>query len=427
MPVVTKKTPPLASPTCVYNTSANSLEGRPQGRREEMQAFRSAGLFAKALASVNIGDLTGKAEASGPEPAAGAPPEGGPAPSTPAAPDQLPNHPARSAVQEAASCLQQLGAKVPCLFTSIPTPNPSKPSSLAPETTETKAQTAKRQPAPPGARVSATVFSPRPPESPRRGPARRAPALPPEAPRQRGQAGGPERPPRLPRALRPALGARRRRLLLSRAAAPGAGTAVTTARRPPHLQAPVAAAPRSSAPLRLQQPRAAAAAASRLPSASPPSLRLPQQPLPPLPPPPPPLGPAPRHVTAPRDPGGWQAPPPGRPRALARPPRAPHRRGPASRPLTPAGSGPRGAAGLAGLASRSSAAYRQRAEPPSPQTRRPPPLTLTGAPSAHTRTPEQPTGPHTQAPRTCHTRRSRSPRPSGSRLTAWAAVKTAGT
>ncbi|XP_042109612.1 large ribosomal subunit protein P1-like [Ovis aries] len=43
------------------------------------------GLFAKALASVNIGDLTGKAEASGPEPAAGAPPEGGPAPSTPAA------------------------------------------------------------------------------------------------------------------------------------------------------------------------------------------------------------------------------------------------------------------------------------------------------------------------------------------------------
>ena len=110
-----------------------------------------------------------------------------------------------------------------------------------------KAQTAKRQPAPPGARVSATVSSPRPPESPRRGPTRRAPALPPEAPRRRGQAGGPERPPRLPRALRPALGARRRRLLLSRAAAPGAGTAVTTAPRPPHLRAPVAAAPRSSA------------------------------------------------------------------------------------------------------------------------------------------------------------------------------------
>ncbi|KAM7240692.1 hypothetical protein CapIbe_008598 [Capra ibex] len=46
------------------------------------------GLFAKALASVNIGDLTSKAEASGPEPAAGAPPEGGPALSTPAAPGE---------------------------------------------------------------------------------------------------------------------------------------------------------------------------------------------------------------------------------------------------------------------------------------------------------------------------------------------------
>lgn len=34
-----QETPPLASPTCVYNTSANRLEGRPQGRREEMQAF----------------------------------------------------------------------------------------------------------------------------------------------------------------------------------------------------------------------------------------------------------------------------------------------------------------------------------------------------------------------------------------------------
>ncbi|XP_068840933.1 large ribosomal subunit protein P1-like [Capricornis sumatraensis] len=41
-----------------------------------------------ALASVNTGDLTRKAEASGPEPAAGAPPEGGPAPSTPAAPGE---------------------------------------------------------------------------------------------------------------------------------------------------------------------------------------------------------------------------------------------------------------------------------------------------------------------------------------------------
>ncbi|XP_027407954.1 basic salivary proline-rich protein 3-like [Bos indicus x Bos taurus] len=72
--------------------------------------------------------------------------------------------------------------------------------------------------------------------------------------------------------------------------------------------------------LRLQQPRAAAAAAaaSRLPSASPPSLRLPQQPLPPLPPPPPPLGPAPRHVTAPRDPArlaGAAPRPASRPRA----------------------------------------------------------------------------------------------------------------
>ena len=46
--------------------------------------------------------------------------------------NQLPNHPVRSPVQEAASCLQRLGAKVPCHFTSIPTPKPSKQSCLAP-------------------------------------------------------------------------------------------------------------------------------------------------------------------------------------------------------------------------------------------------------------------------------------------------------
>ncbi|CAN0500073.1 unnamed protein product [Rangifer tarandus platyrhynchus] len=41
------------------------------------------GLFAKALASVNIRDLTCKAGASGPAPAADAPPAGGPPPSPP--------------------------------------------------------------------------------------------------------------------------------------------------------------------------------------------------------------------------------------------------------------------------------------------------------------------------------------------------------
>ena len=46
------------------------------------------GLFANTLASVNIGDLTRKAGASGPAPAASAEPDGGPAPSTPAAPGE---------------------------------------------------------------------------------------------------------------------------------------------------------------------------------------------------------------------------------------------------------------------------------------------------------------------------------------------------
>ncbi|XP_059525892.1 large ribosomal subunit protein P1-like [Myotis daubentonii] len=46
------------------------------------------GLFAKALASVNIGCLICSAGAGGPTPAAGAVPAGGPAPSTTAAPAQ---------------------------------------------------------------------------------------------------------------------------------------------------------------------------------------------------------------------------------------------------------------------------------------------------------------------------------------------------
>ncbi|CAO2612192.1 60S acidic ribosomal protein P1 [Lemmus lemmus] len=44
------------------------------------------GLFAKALANVNIGSLICNEEAGGPAPAAGAAPAGGPAPSTAAAP-----------------------------------------------------------------------------------------------------------------------------------------------------------------------------------------------------------------------------------------------------------------------------------------------------------------------------------------------------
>ncbi|KAI4542894.1 hypothetical protein MG293_007020 [Ovis ammon polii] len=44
------------------------------------------GLFAKALANVNIGSLICNVGASGPAPAAGAAPAGGPAPSTAAAP-----------------------------------------------------------------------------------------------------------------------------------------------------------------------------------------------------------------------------------------------------------------------------------------------------------------------------------------------------
>nr|XP_033718619.1 60S acidic ribosomal protein P1-like [Tursiops truncatus] len=44
------------------------------------------GLFAKALASVNIGSLICNVGAGGPAPAAGATPAGGPAPSTTAAP-----------------------------------------------------------------------------------------------------------------------------------------------------------------------------------------------------------------------------------------------------------------------------------------------------------------------------------------------------
>ena len=44
------------------------------------------GLFAKALANVNIGSLICNVGAGGPAPAAGAAPAGGPAPSTAAAP-----------------------------------------------------------------------------------------------------------------------------------------------------------------------------------------------------------------------------------------------------------------------------------------------------------------------------------------------------
>ncbi|XP_044088350.1 60S acidic ribosomal protein P1 [Neovison vison] len=44
------------------------------------------GLFAKALANVNIGSLISNVGAGGPAPAAGAAPAGGPAPSTTAAP-----------------------------------------------------------------------------------------------------------------------------------------------------------------------------------------------------------------------------------------------------------------------------------------------------------------------------------------------------
>ncbi|XP_006903623.1 PREDICTED: 60S acidic ribosomal protein P1-like isoform X1 [Elephantulus edwardii] len=44
------------------------------------------GLFAKALANVNIGSLTCNVGAGGPAPAAGAAPDGGPAPPTAAAP-----------------------------------------------------------------------------------------------------------------------------------------------------------------------------------------------------------------------------------------------------------------------------------------------------------------------------------------------------
>nr|XP_003933983.2 60S acidic ribosomal protein P1-like isoform X1 [Saimiri boliviensis boliviensis] len=44
------------------------------------------GLFAKALAKVNIGSLIGNIGAGGPAPAAGAAPAGGPAPSTAAVP-----------------------------------------------------------------------------------------------------------------------------------------------------------------------------------------------------------------------------------------------------------------------------------------------------------------------------------------------------
>ncbi|XP_007109632.2 60S acidic ribosomal protein P1-like [Physeter macrocephalus] len=44
------------------------------------------GLFAKSLANVNIGSLTGNVGAGAPAPAAGATPAGGPAPSTTAAP-----------------------------------------------------------------------------------------------------------------------------------------------------------------------------------------------------------------------------------------------------------------------------------------------------------------------------------------------------
>ncbi|XP_004711357.1 60S acidic ribosomal protein P1-like [Echinops telfairi] len=44
------------------------------------------GLFAKALANVNIGSLICNARAGGPAPAAGAAPAGGPAPTTAAAP-----------------------------------------------------------------------------------------------------------------------------------------------------------------------------------------------------------------------------------------------------------------------------------------------------------------------------------------------------
>ncbi|XP_043744207.1 proline-rich protein HaeIII subfamily 1-like [Cervus elaphus] len=306
--------------------------------------------------------------------------------------------------------------KVPCHFTSIPTPNPSKPScrdpgvnllqghSATPSGPACKNSTPRNaylrhnardpQPAPPGARVSATVSPPRPPESPRRRPASRAPALPPEAPRQRGQAGGPERPPRLPRALRPAVGARRRRrlLLTARAAAPRAGTAVTTAPRPPHLRQPRAAANR-------RQPPPPPAAASRLPSASPPSLRLPQQPPPPLPPPP--LGPALRHVTAPRDPerlAGTSPRPASRPRA---PPSRPPRRGPASRPLTHAGSGLRGAAGLTSLAWRSAAAPR----PPASNARSPRLRRLAGPRPSHSRALPQ----LTHAPLNTHRRAHSSP------------------
>uniref|UniRef100_A0AAA9SZZ4 Large ribosomal subunit protein P1 n=1 Tax=Bos taurus TaxID=9913 RepID=A0AAA9SZZ4_BOVIN len=48
--------------------------------------IKAAGLFAKALANVNIGSLICNVGAGGPTPAAGAAPAGGPAPSTAAAP-----------------------------------------------------------------------------------------------------------------------------------------------------------------------------------------------------------------------------------------------------------------------------------------------------------------------------------------------------
>nr|XP_031311748.1 basic proline-rich protein-like [Camelus dromedarius] len=202
------------------------------------------------------------------------------------------------------------------------------------ETLKQKAKAAERQQAPPGARVSATVFPPRPgrahpgarpPPPAEHRPSRLAPAHaprpgpgPPDAPRQRpaegpGRGWGPSARPE-GQAPGPARGAHPggvwARPLLPRedgsAPASGGDNGPAPVSPPGAGGGGPAASPRLSAPLRLRLHSPPPPPPP--PPASRPSLRLPQ------PPPPPPLGPAPHHVTAPRDPARLAGASPARPR-----------------------------------------------------------------------------------------------------------------